>query len=133
MAPKAPFALAERAGPTVGAETPRAPPGRGSVALEISSPYASRCEKIAGVEEETFEAVMRLRDGAYLWRVTNGKAEKVFVELVRRDQGHVLVDGPLREGDKIVVEGVQGLRAGRKLRVRPEAAPGPPATRETKS
>ena len=78
-------------------------------------------------------AVLWSRDGAYLWRVTDGKAEKVFVELVRRDQGHVLVDGPLREGDEIVVEGVQGLRAGRKLRVRPEAAPGPPATRDTKS
>jgi multidrug efflux pump subunit AcrA (membrane-fusion protein) len=39
----------------------------------------------------------------------------VFVELVRRDRGRVLVAGRLRAGDLIVVEGVQGLRAGQAL------------------
>jgi RND family efflux transporter MFP subunit len=60
-------------------------------------------------------AVLWSRDGAYLWRVRGGKAEKVFVKLVRRDHGRVLVDGPLQAGDSIVVEGVQGLRAGQAL------------------
>jgi multidrug efflux pump subunit AcrA (membrane-fusion protein) len=32
--------------------------------------------------------------------------------VIRRDGGRVLVDGPLRAGDLIVVEGVQGLREG---------------------
>ncbi len=60
-------------------------------------------------------AVMWSRDGAYLWRATDGKAEKVFVELVRRERGRILVDGKLTAGDLVVVEGVQGLRAGQAL------------------
>jgi len=55
-------------------------------------------------------AVLWSRDGAYLWRVTDNKAEKVFVGIVRRDKGRILVDGPLKVGETIVVEGVQGLR-----------------------
>ena len=66
-------------------------------------------------------AVLWSRDGAYLWRVNSGKAEKVFVKLVRRDRGWILVDGGLKEGDSIVVEGVQGLRAGQRLAPRPFA------------
>jgi RND family efflux transporter MFP subunit len=58
-------------------------------------------------------------NGAYLWRVKDGKAEKVFVKLVRREEGHILIDGPLAAGDLIVVEGVQGLRAGQKLDPKP--------------
>jgi RND family efflux transporter MFP subunit len=60
-------------------------------------------------------AVLWSRDGAYLWRAKDGKAEKVFVKLVRRDRGQLLVDGDLRVGDLIVVEGVQGLRQGQSL------------------
>ncbi len=60
-------------------------------------------------------AVLWSRDGAYLWRVSGGKAEKVFVKLVRRGKGRILVDGPLDPGDMIVVEGVQGLRSGQVL------------------
>ncbi|MPY75709.1 MAG: efflux RND transporter periplasmic adaptor subunit [Alphaproteobacteria bacterium] len=57
-------------------------------------------------------------DGAYLWRIVDGKADKVFVNLVRRDEGTILVDGPLAEGDRIVVEGVQGLRDGQAVDAR---------------
>lgn len=64
-------------------------------------------------------AVLWSRDGAYLWRAVNGKAEKVFVRLVRRDKGRVLVDGPLRPGDLVVVEGVQGLRLGQAVKTTP--------------
>lgn len=60
-------------------------------------------------------AVLWSRDGAYLWRVNRGKAEKIFVKLVRRGKGRILVDGPLDPGDMIVVEGVQGLRSGQVL------------------
>ena len=63
-------------------------------------------------------AVMWSRDGPYLWRATAKKAEKVFVKLVRRDAGRILVDGPLKKGDLVVVEGVQGLRAGQALDAR---------------
>lgn len=58
-------------------------------------------------------------EGAYLWRVADGKAQKVIVKLVRRENGRILIDGPLEEGDLIVVEGVQGLREGQKLDPKP--------------
>jgi RND family efflux transporter MFP subunit len=64
-------------------------------------------------------AVMWSRDGAYLWRATDRKAEKVFVKLVRRNRGRILVDGPLKAGDLVVVEGVQGLRARQALDPQP--------------
>ena len=69
-------------------------------------------------------AVLWSRDGAYLWRVAkkDGKtetAEKVFVKIVRRDRGRILVDGPLNADDLIVVEGVQGLRPGQRIQAIP--------------
>jgi membrane fusion protein (multidrug efflux system) len=64
-------------------------------------------------------AVMWSRDGAYVWRVNHGRAEKVFVQVVRRDRGRILVDGPLQAGDVVVVEGVQGLREGQPLDPQP--------------
>ena len=69
-------------------------------------------------------AVLWSRDGAYLWRVAkkDGKtetAEKVFVKIVRRDRGRILVDGPLDADDLIVVEGVQGLRPGQRIQAIP--------------
>jgi len=57
--------------------------------------------------------------GAYLWRADKGRAQKVIVKLVRRDNGHILIDGPLEKGDLIVVEGVQGLREGQRLDPQP--------------
>lgn len=66
-------------------------------------------------------AVLWSRDGAYLWRAVGGRAEKVFVTMIRRDRGRVLVDGPLEAGDLIVVEGVQGLRDGQPVEPRPRA------------
>lgn len=60
-------------------------------------------------------AISWSRDGAYLWRVIDDRAEKVFVTLVRRERGRLLVDGPIRAGDMIVVEGVQGLRSGQPV------------------
>lgn len=66
-------------------------------------------------------AVLWSRDGAYLWQVVDGKARKIFVTIVRRDKGRILVDGPLKSGDIIVVEGVQGLRAGQAVEPKPFA------------
>ncbi len=67
-------------------------------------------------------AVLWSRDGAYIWRATDGEAEKVFVKIVRRDKGRILVDGPLAVDDSIVIEGVQGLRPGQAIRTQPFAA-----------
>lgn len=55
------------------------------------------------------------RAGAYVWRVTNGKAEQVPVRSVRRRDGFVLVEGDIMPGDLVVVEGVQRLRPGRPV------------------
>lgn len=52
------------------------------------------------------------RDGAYLWRIADGTAEKLFVTITRRVAGRVLVEGPIAPGDEIVVEGVQRMREG---------------------
>ncbi len=60
----------------------------------------------------------------FVWRITEGKAEKVAVKLVTRDSGHILVDGDLNAGERIVVEGVQRLRSGTKVRLGNEPAPG---------
>ena len=64
-------------------------------------------------------AVLWSSDGAYVWRVADGRAEKVFVKMVRRNEGRVLVNGALEEGDLIVVEGVQGLRDGQGVDPQP--------------
>src|SRR6056297_2533511 len=47
-----------------------------------------------------------------VWRVAENAADLVRVKLVRRRDGVVIVDGPLAEGDEIIVEGTQRLRPG---------------------
>ena len=54
--------------------------------------------------------------GAYLWRAVDGEAERVPVSIVQRLEGEILVDGPLTASDTIVVEGVQRVREGVRLR-----------------
>lgn len=55
-------------------------------------------------------------EGNYVWRVKDGAAERVTVEIIKRVADHVLVSGDLKRGDPIVLEGVQRLRPGRKVR-----------------
>jgi multidrug efflux pump subunit AcrA (membrane-fusion protein) len=57
------------------------------------------------------------RDGAFVWRVTDGAAEQVFANVLKRSEGWVLLDGPLEAGDRVVVEGVQRLRPGRAVEI----------------
>ena len=69
---------------------------------------------------QTFAAVPELalqwgRAGAYVWVVRDEKAVPVPVRSVRRVDAKVLVDGALRSGEPVVVEGVQRLRAGRAV------------------
>lgn len=66
---------------------------------------------------QTFPAVpelaLQFADGTlHVWRVVDATAELVPVRLVRRRGGNVIVDGPLSEGDRIVLEGTQRLRHG---------------------
>jgi multidrug efflux pump subunit AcrA (membrane-fusion protein) len=57
-------------------------------------------------------AILWSSNGAYLWRVADGKAERVPVRVIQRNSDLVLVDARLAEGDQIVTEGVQSLRPG---------------------
>lgn len=52
------------------------------------------------------------RNGSYVWRIVEGTAERVPVTIVQRSGGRVLVEGDLTEADRVVVEGVQRVRAG---------------------
>ena len=56
-------------------------------------------------------------DGSFVWRVTDGRAEKVPVRIVQRNPDAVLVEAELAEGDRVVTEGIQRVRAGRPVEV----------------
>jgi RND family efflux transporter MFP subunit len=66
--------------------------------------------ELYGVVSET--GVQWGADGAYVWTVVNGAAVRVPVQIVQRREGRVLIDGPLVEGNVIVVEGTQRMRDG---------------------
>ena len=53
------------------------------------------------------------------------RAAKVLVTSVRRRNSVVLIDGPVKPGDLVVVEGVQRLRDGRAVRYKPPPQPKP--------
>jgi multidrug efflux pump subunit AcrA (membrane-fusion protein) len=62
-------------------------------------------------------------DGAYVWRVTDGKAEKVPVRIVQRNTETVLVAGEIAQGDSVVTEGIDGLKPGAEVRLSGDTAP----------
>lgn len=51
-------------------------------------------------------------DGAYVWSVEDRRALRVPVRIIQRQQGQVLVDAELEEGDLVMIEGVQRVREG---------------------
>ncbi|MFH1806213.1 MAG: efflux RND transporter periplasmic adaptor subunit [Pseudomonadota bacterium] len=70
--------------------------------------------------------------GTYVWRIDeNDAVSRVPVRVVKRTGGRILIDGPVAEGDLIVVEGVQRLRPGRTVSaaIRGEAAGQPGVVR----
>jgi multidrug efflux pump subunit AcrA (membrane-fusion protein) len=58
-------------------------------------------------------------DGAYVWSVVDRRAHRVPVMIIQRQQGRILVDADLEEGDLIVVEGVQRVREGAEVSYEP--------------
>ena len=56
-------------------------------------------------------------NGAYVWRVANSKVEKVMIRVVQRNTETVLVAGEIKAGDPIVIEGLDGLKAGADVQV----------------
>lgn len=55
-------------------------------------------------------------EGAHVWRVTGGKSSKVRISIVQRNPDAVLVKGDLRDGDLIVIEGLQRVTEGGDVR-----------------
>ncbi len=63
-------------------------------------------------------AVLWSRDGAYIWRLGEGNtAERVAIQILRRENAWVIVEADLAEGDRVVVEGVQRVREGRPVKI----------------
>lgn len=60
-------------------------------------------------------AVQWSRDGAFVWRIVDGIAERVPITVIERADGRIIADGDLVEGDRIVVEGTQRMRDGREV------------------
>ncbi len=56
-------------------------------------------------------------DGSYVWRITDGKAERVNVRIVQRNPDQVLVNAELAEHDMVVTEGTQRLNAGSAVKI----------------
>lgn len=67
-------------------------------------------------------AVQWNRDGAFVWVVRAGKAERLSVRIRQRSETAVLVDAAFEPGDLVVVEGVQAVRPGAEVQVRGEDA-----------
>ena len=55
-------------------------------------------------------------DGAYVWVAEQGRAARREVRLVKRLAGAILIEGELAQGEPVVMEGVQSVRAGVALK-----------------
>lgn len=62
-------------------------------------------------------ALMWGATSAYVWLEDNGKAKKVDIQIQQRLSGRLLVSGPLEKKDQLIVEGVQRLRDGQRVKV----------------
>jgi RND family efflux transporter MFP subunit len=56
-------------------------------------------------------------NGAFVWLAKNGNAKRVDVQIAQRLRGRILVTGALRDGETLIVEGIQGLRDGQALKI----------------
>ncbi len=63
-------------------------------------------------------------EGSYVWQVRDNKSVKIRVRVVQRNPDAVLVGAELKEGDRIVTEGLQRVRDGAAVRIfgAPESA-----------
>lgn len=85
-------------------------------------------------EGEDFPAVDPLSiqwgsEGAFVWAVRDGQAQRVPVQIMQRSADAVLVRGALEDGEIVIREGVTNLRPGAEVQVAnpgqaPEQAPG---------
>ncbi len=62
-------------------------------------------------------AIQWASEGAYIWGVVKGKAERFPVRIIQRNIDLVLVDAPIESGMLVVTEGVQGVRQGAAIAI----------------
>ncbi len=67
-------------------------------------------------------AVQWNREGAFVWVVREGVAQRLPVRILQRSEKAVLVQADFAPGDLVIVEGVQAVRPGAPVRVQGEAA-----------
>lgn len=84
---------------------------------------------LMGFPGDTFPSVDPLAvqwggNGAFVWKLEDGKAKRVPVRIIQRNTDSVLVDAGLAAGDQVVTEGIHTVREGAALLVAgSEAAP----------
>jgi RND family efflux transporter MFP subunit len=71
---------------------------------------------------DTFPAVDPLAvqwgtEGAFVWAIRDGRAERVAVRIIQRNTDSVLVDAPLTLQDAVVTEGLHAVRDGAEVRI----------------
>lgn len=65
------------------------------------------------------------RNGSYVWRIDGDGVKRTAINVLERQSGRVLISSQdLKQGDKVVVEGLQRLREGAKV-AELNAAPAP--------
>lgn len=70
------------------------------------------------------------RQGSYVWKIDDGKARRVPIQIITRRSGVVTVAGDLKQGDAVVTEGVLRIREGAQVAEAGAAGSGaPPAAR----
>ena len=62
------------------------------------------------------------REGAFVWVVREGVAQRLPIRILQRSETEVLVEAAFAPGDLVVVEGVQSVRPGAPVRVQGEEA-----------
>ncbi|MFB2605163.1 efflux RND transporter periplasmic adaptor subunit, partial [Rhizobium phaseoli] len=60
--------------------------------------------------------------GSFVWQVTDDKSHKVRVSIVQRNPDLILIKADLKDGDKIVTQGLQRVREGGAVRVSADVA-----------
>ncbi|MDF0696988.1 efflux RND transporter periplasmic adaptor subunit [Rhizobium sp. MC63] len=60
--------------------------------------------------------------GSFVWQVADDKSHKVRVSIVQRNPDFILVKADLKDGDKIVTQGLQRVREGGAVRVSADVA-----------
>jgi len=55
-------------------------------------------------------------DGPYVWSTQGDRAMRSPVEMVRRVEGRMLIRSELAEGQRVILEGIQSVRPGMKIK-----------------